>query len=333
MKNSPILTLLAGGVLCAAAFAQEVPTTPAAPAAPQSKPAEAKKKAARPNIYDEKADAKQQIADAVAKAKKDNRRVLLQWGANWCGWCHLLHDLYKNDKAVAKELLYEYNLVLVDVGQFDKHMELAKELGADLKGTGLPYLTILDADGKALANQETGSLESKDKEKPGHDSAKVMEFLKKYETTPVVADEILKSALAKATKEGKTVFLHFGTPWCGWCRRLEKWMARPEVATVLDKDFVCADVDIERAKGGEAMIKKYCENYGGPPWFNFLSADGKEAANSMHPVKGNVGFPQEPHEIEWFMTMLGKVKKNLTDADLAFLKKSLEDERRPVSGH
>src|SRR6185436_14538703 len=30
-------------------------------------------------IYDEKADAKRQIASAVAKAKKENRRVLIQW--------------------------------------------------------------------------------------------------------------------------------------------------------------------------------------------------------------------------------------------------------------
>ena len=34
-----------------------------------------------------------------------------------------------------------------------------EELGADLNKNGLPFLTVLDSDGKPLANQETGSLE------------------------------------------------------------------------------------------------------------------------------------------------------------------------------
>ena len=49
--------------------------------------------ASRPPIYDEKADGSQQIAGALEAAKKENKRVLLQFGANWCIWCHRLHNL------------------------------------------------------------------------------------------------------------------------------------------------------------------------------------------------------------------------------------------------
>ncbi|HEX5008967.1 MAG TPA: DUF255 domain-containing protein, partial [Planctomycetota bacterium] len=70
-------------------------------------------KAAKPAIYDEQADAHQQIATALLHAQKENRRVLIQWGANWCGWCHLLHELCASDKDLAHELLYEYDRVLV----------------------------------------------------------------------------------------------------------------------------------------------------------------------------------------------------------------------------
>src|SRR5207247_11322608 len=68
-------------------------------------------------VYDENADAKQQIAAALTKAKKDNKRVLIQWGGNWCPWCIKLHNLYKSDKDIARKLLYEYEVVFVDAGR------------------------------------------------------------------------------------------------------------------------------------------------------------------------------------------------------------------------
>jgi hypothetical protein len=84
----------------------------AAPAPPAGKPA-------RPAIYDEQADAHQQIATALLHAKKENRRVLIQWGGNWCGWCHLLHELCASDEQLKNKLLYEYDVVLVDIGHMD----------------------------------------------------------------------------------------------------------------------------------------------------------------------------------------------------------------------
>ena len=75
----PILILL-GAVFCVPVFG-----------------ADSDAKASRPPIYDEKADGAKQIADALAVAKKENKRVLLQFGANWCGWCHKLHKLCQSD--------------------------------------------------------------------------------------------------------------------------------------------------------------------------------------------------------------------------------------------
>src|SRR5262249_28045802 len=48
-------------------------------------------KTERPKIYDESADGSQQINDALTAARKEHEVVLLQFGANWCGWCHKLH--------------------------------------------------------------------------------------------------------------------------------------------------------------------------------------------------------------------------------------------------
>jgi hypothetical protein len=40
-------------------------------------------KTAKPNLYDTKAEGKEQIAKALAQAQKENKRVLLKFGANW----------------------------------------------------------------------------------------------------------------------------------------------------------------------------------------------------------------------------------------------------------
>ncbi|MBC7835036.1 MAG: thioredoxin family protein [Phycisphaerales bacterium] len=322
------LTLMLAG---AASLAQPVaapaqPVTDAAVATPKDQPGEGQRAKAnkRPSIYDETADAKQQIAEAVAKAAKNNRRVLVQWGGNWCGWCILLHDKMASDSTLKKELLYEYDVVLVDIGNWDKHMDLAQSYGADLKGNGVPYLTVLGADGKAIANQETGSLEAKQTDgQNGHDAAKVLSFLKKHEAAPHSAEESLSQSLAKAKSENKMVFLHFGAPWCGWCHPLENWMAKPEVADILGKDFIDLKIDTDRDTGGKDALKKYAKTDGGIPWFVFLSADGAPIVTSDGP-KGNVGFPAAPEEIEHFVSMLTNAKKSMTAEDVQTLKTSLE---------
>lgn len=276
-------------------------------------------------VYDEAADAKKVVAAAIAKAKKENQRVLIQWGANWCGWCKWLAATMKSDRELSHELLYEYQVVHVDVGRFDKNMDLAKELGADFKA--IPFLTVLDADGKPLAQQNTEPFEAKVDGKDGHDAKKVLAFLKQHECKPLVADAVLAAAMATAKQGSKRVFLHFGAPWCGWCHRLEDWMAQPKIAAVLAKDFVDVKIDNDRMEGGKAVYERHLAAAGqkasGIPWFLFLDADGKLLAHSTGP-KGNTGFPYQPEEIAHFVTMLNAAMLKMNDDDLAMLSKSLE---------
>jgi thiol-disulfide isomerase/thioredoxin len=282
-------------------------------AAPEKKPAD---------FYDEKADAKEAIAAAVARAKKENRRVLLQWGGNWCVWCRRLHDLYSRDQAVAKKLLYEYDVVYVDSLKDGKNVDLAKSYGADLKAHGVPFITILDADGKVLENQETGTLETKVDGQDGHDAKKVLELLTKHQAPYWNADELVRAGLARAKADDKRVFLHFGAPWCPWCHRLEGWMAKPEVAAILAKDFVDVKIDVDRTLGGGDVLKRYRSQDGGIPWFVFLDGDDRALADSGQ-GKANIGFPGDPAEIERFAVMLDAAHKRITPGDVEALKRSL----------
>ena len=163
----------------------------------------------KPPVYDESADAAADIAAALAVAKKENTRVLIQWGANWCGWCKLLHQLFNEDSEIRRKILYEYEVVYVDVAQFDKNVELAEKFDADFKSNGVPFITILDGDGNVVTNQETGSLE----EGSVHDPTKVLDFLTTHQADYLNADDMLSAALTKAREGGKRIFLHSGAPW------------------------------------------------------------------------------------------------------------------------
>jgi len=293
-----------------------------------SKAPAVQEKKARPPVYDEQADARADLNAALARAKKDNKRVLVQWGANWCGWCIKLHDVFKSDEAIAKELLYEYEVVLVDIGQRDKNLDLVAELGATLD-QGVPYLTVLDASGKPLAQQETGALEVQGQ--PRHDTAKVLSFLTEHQPPHLQAQAVYDAALKRAQAEGKAVFLHIGAPWCGWCHRLEDWMAGEKVAALLAKDFVDLKIDQDRMEGAVELIAKLRgKRGGGVPWIAFLDAQGKElaASNNLDDAeRGNVGFPQTDPEVAWFGKMLATARRSITDAEIEQLKASLIEVR------
>lgn len=318
------LLVVAAGLIAAPALAQ----TDASAAQPA-----AKERPERKAIYDEKAGARAQIAGALAKARLENRRVLVQWGANWCGWCHLLHDKFEKDSKVRRKLMYEYDVVLVDIGRFDKHMDLAAQYGADLKGNGVPFLTVLDADGKVLANQETSSLEAPTPEgKPGHDGEKVLAFLTSHQAPYLHAETVLEKGLAAAKAGDKSVFLHFGAPWCGWCHRLEAWMAREDIAPVLERDFVDVKIDLDRMEGSKSVLARYnTKGATGIPWFALLSPSGEAIVTSDGP-KGNVGCPYEDHEIAWFLEMLRKAARTLTAAEIERLGATLAEARTKKSG-
>ncbi|SPE60704.1 conserved exported hypothetical protein [Verrucomicrobia bacterium] len=131
-------------------------------------------KSSHPAIYDESADGGKQIADALAGAKKENKRVLVQFGANWCGWCHKLHNLFESDAAIAAKLKEAYIVVRVDVNK-GHNDEINKRYGNPTR-FGLPVIVLLDEDGKALTTQDTGKLEEGDH----HSPAKVLAFLNEW---------------------------------------------------------------------------------------------------------------------------------------------------------
>lgn len=123
--------------------------------------------------FDPKRDAARDIADAVKVAKKQNKRVLLDVGGNWCGWCKKLDEFFRTNKDAADILKRSYVLVKVNMSPENENKEVLSKYP---KINGYPHLFVLDKTGKLLHSQDTGELETGDH----HDPAKVIPFLQKW---------------------------------------------------------------------------------------------------------------------------------------------------------
>ncbi len=124
--------------------------------------------------YDATLNGAQQIDGAVATARKEGKRVLLQFGANWCVWCVRLHTLFESDKPIAARLKQSYVVVRIDVDQ-GRNADVNERYGKPTR-FGLPAIVVLDSDGKSLVTQDTEQLEEGDR----HSPFKVLAFLDKW---------------------------------------------------------------------------------------------------------------------------------------------------------
>ena len=104
--------------------------------------------------YDEKADAHQQIAAAIAEASKAQKNVILVFGANWCGDCRAL-DAQMHKEELAALIAINYEVVKVDVGRFNKNRDLGEKYHVPLRH-GIPAMAVLDSDGKLLYAMDQG---------------------------------------------------------------------------------------------------------------------------------------------------------------------------------
>ncbi len=149
---------------------------------------------------------------------------------------------------------------------------------------------------------------------------------------PPPAERVLAGAKAQAAQQHKNVFLIFRASWCEPCKQLETFLEAPEIHPILDKYFVIARVSIGEEYGDNPRLnspgsgKLLAElggtagGEGGVPFIIVLDAKGKLIISSNRPVKGKaevegIGYPAEPEEIDWFMTMLKKGAPSLTKND------------------
>ena len=111
----------------------------------------------RRNLYPEGVDAKAEIAEALADAKKTHRRVLLIFGGNWCYDCHVLDAAFRS-KEIAPTLNQNYIVVHVNIGEYDRNLDLADKYEIPLK-KGVPAAAVLKSDGTLVVSQKNQEFE------------------------------------------------------------------------------------------------------------------------------------------------------------------------------
>jgi len=139
------------------------------------------------------------------------------------------------------------------------------------------------------------------------------------------AETALKTARTVAKKEKKNVMVIFHASWCGWCHKLDDFLADPVVGAIMKRNFVIQHVDVlengdkkvlENA-GGEQFMATYGGKDAGLPFTAMVDPAGKMLINSSKDgtPKGNIGYPAQPDEIAHFMTMLKKSAPNMSADD------------------
>jgi thiol:disulfide interchange protein len=130
--------------------------------------------------YDPSLDGWKQLQVAGRKAAADNKRVLVIVGGNWCKWCRALDTLMTEDAGLRREL-ESYEVVHLNYSKENKNPEAMAHLGNPEK-LGFPSLLVLSSRLQVLRTQSSDIFETGDPNKPDHDPAKLLAFLRTWAT-------------------------------------------------------------------------------------------------------------------------------------------------------
>ena len=113
------------------------------------------------NPYNETADAKLELKQALTQAAASNTPVVVVFGANWCPDCKMLDHAIQRG-ASAPLLAREFTVVKVSVGHFDQNLDLVKLYGVPLE-KGIPAVVIISPSNKVLYATRDGELANAEK--------------------------------------------------------------------------------------------------------------------------------------------------------------------------
>jgi thiol:disulfide interchange protein len=131
-------------------------------------------RSAERDIYPAPGQAKSELTAALAASAAAHKRIILDFGGNWCPDCHVL-DLYFHDSVNRPILEANYILVHVNIGRMNENLDIAERYQIPLR-KGVPALAVLGERGELLFSQTTGEFEAM----RGMQSSAVTDFLVRW---------------------------------------------------------------------------------------------------------------------------------------------------------
>ena len=135
-------------------------------------------------IYHPDADAKKDLAQAITKAKAQNKHVLLMVGGNWCRWCRMFEKFKNENTKVDSAINSGFVFLHINYSKENKNLEVLQSLSYPQR-FGFPVFLVLDANGTRLHTQNSAYLE----EGEGYSEEKIIEFLNHW--NPAAMDPTL----------------------------------------------------------------------------------------------------------------------------------------------
>ena len=130
-----------------------------------------------PAKFDPARDAAADVAQAVALAKSQGKRVIVDVGGEWCAWCHIMDRFIAANADVRSAIDAHYVWLKVN---FSKQNPNEAVLSRWPKVAGYPHLFVLDADGALVHSQVTSALEAG----KSYDKGRFLAFLDRWAARP-----------------------------------------------------------------------------------------------------------------------------------------------------
>ncbi len=145
-------------------------------------------------IYKHCSNQEDTYKDALAKAKKDKKQLIVVIAAEWCPWCMSLHKMLGDSSVLTPELVKKYSTVVIALfppkdsktkiptGLVVRDL-LQKQANHTEKLAGIPIMALVNPKSGKATLIDTEPLEKNTDTSKGHDSAKVLAALEKAANT------------------------------------------------------------------------------------------------------------------------------------------------------
>ena len=121
-------------------------------------------------VYDIERDPAADLELATTRAKAEGKRILLEVGGEWCGWCHRLDQYIHDHPAISGKLAQDFLIVKVNWSRENRNEAFLSQYP---KIPGYPHIYVVEKDGTFLHSQGTAELE----EGSSYNEQAILDFL------------------------------------------------------------------------------------------------------------------------------------------------------------